>query len=31
MIKKPVVDEERLLRVWNNYVDALKDTYEMSG
>ena len=30
MIKKPVVDEERFDRIWNNYVYALKDTYEMN-
>ena len=30
MIKKPAVDEARYQRVWENYVYALKDTYEMS-
>jgi len=31
MIKKPVVDEERFSKVWNDFVYVLKDTYEMSG
>ena len=31
MIKKPVVDEERFSRVWNDFVYVLKDAYEMSG
>ena len=31
MIKKPVVDEKRFFRVWNDFVYVLKDTYEMSG
>ncbi|MBT8359096.1 MAG: acyl-CoA dehydrogenase [Deltaproteobacteria bacterium] len=30
MIKKPVVDQERFSRVWNDFIDVLKDTYEMS-
>ena len=30
MIRKPVVDKERYERVLNNYVYALKDTYEMN-
>ncbi|MCP4372416.1 MAG: hypothetical protein GY797_30565 [Deltaproteobacteria bacterium] len=31
MIKKPIVDEKRFLRVWNDFAYVLKDTYEMSG
>lgn len=30
MIRKPIVDEVRFAAVWNNYVYALKDTYEMN-
>jgi len=30
MIKKPVVDNERYSRIWNNHVLALKDVYEMN-
>jgi acyl-CoA dehydrogenase len=30
MIKKPVVNQERYLKVWNNYVYALKGEYEMN-
>ena len=30
MIKKPVLDEERFQRVWQNRVYALKDAYEMN-
>ncbi len=30
MIKKPVVDEKRFSRVWNDCVYVSKDTYEMS-
>ena len=30
MIKKPVVDEERFSRVWNDCVYVSKDTYQMS-
>jgi len=30
MLKKPVVDEERYRRVWDNHVYALKGVYEMS-
>jgi acyl-CoA dehydrogenase len=30
IIRKPAVDEARYERVLNNYVYALKDTYEMN-
>ena len=30
MIKKPVLDEDKSNRVWENYVYALKDTYVMN-
>jgi acyl-CoA dehydrogenase len=30
IIKKPAVDNERYQRVWDKYVIALKDTYEMT-
>ena len=30
MIKKPAVDQDRFSRVWKDYVDVMKDTYEMS-
>jgi acyl-CoA dehydrogenase len=30
MIKKPAIDEARYNRVWDNYVFALKDMYEMN-
>ncbi len=30
MIKKPASDPQRTLRIWNNHVYALKDTYEMN-
>jgi len=30
MLRKPVVDEERYQRVWDNHVYALKGAYEMS-
>jgi acyl-CoA dehydrogenase len=30
MIRKPAVDEARYQRVWQNYVYALKGTYEMN-
>ncbi|MDY6791569.1 MAG: acyl-CoA dehydrogenase [Thermodesulfobacteriota bacterium] len=30
MIKKPVADEKRFSRVWNDFVYVLKDTYQMS-
>lgn len=30
MLKKPVVDEERYQRVWDNHVYALKGAYEMN-
>ena len=30
MIHKPLVNPERFLNVWQNYVYALKDTYEMN-
>lgn len=31
MVRKPVVDAERFNRFWNDYVYALKDTYEMNS
>lgn len=30
MIKKPVVNQERFQKIWQNYVYTLKDTYEMN-
>jgi len=30
LIKKPVVDNDRYMNVWNNHVITLKDTYEMN-
>ncbi len=30
MIRKPVYDGKRFIRFWQEYVDALKDTYEMN-
>ncbi len=30
MIRKPLLNPERFLNVWQNYVYALKDTYEMN-
>ncbi|MFP3979953.1 MAG: acyl-CoA dehydrogenase family protein [Desulfobacterales bacterium] len=30
MLRKPVYDGKRFMRFWHEYVDALKDTYEMN-